>query len=113
MPIEKICGIGPRMTMYLQQMSVFTCGQLWDISETILVERFGKYGCWLKQTARGEGSSLVKFTAEQRSAPKSVGHSYTLEKDIANPELIYGWVRLLCEMVAARLRGCSSSTGAG
>ncbi|MBN3038497.1 MAG: DNA polymerase IV [Candidatus Omnitrophica bacterium] len=104
MPIEKICGIGPKMTLYLQQMSIFSCGQLANTSIRLLAERFGKYGLWLKEIARGEDTDRVELSATPELPPKSVGHSYTLEKNIFNIEAIKAWIRLLCEMVATRLR---------
>jgi DNA polymerase IV len=36
--------------------------------------------------------------------PKSVSHSYTLPRSEINPQVIRAWIRLLSEMVAARLR---------
>jgi DNA polymerase-4 len=104
MPVEKICGIGPKMTLYLRQMSIFTCGQLARTPKKLLVERFGKYGAWLKEVARGEDTDLVELSTTPELPPKSVGHSYTLERDILNIEAIKVWIRLLCEMVATRLR---------
>lgn len=104
MPIEKICGIGPKMTVYLQQMSIFTCGELSRAPEKLLIERFGKYGAWLAQIARGEDSDFISLTSAPSASPKSVGHSYTLEKDTFSIEVIKIWIRLLCEMVAQRLR---------
>ena len=103
-PVEKICGIGPKIAAYLHQMSIFTCSQLAQTPRALLVSRFGKYGNWLKEAARGEGTDSVDLSAQPDSPPKSVGHSYTLERDIANIELIWAWIRLLCEMVAIRLR---------
>lgn len=104
MPVEKICGIGPKITSYLRQMSIFTCGQLAKAPQAILVKCFGKYGRWLREAARGEDSDLVDLSTQAKLPPKSVGHSYTLEKDISNIELLRAWLRLLCEMVGLRLR---------
>ena len=36
--------------------------------------------------------------------PKSISHSYTLAQVKINPQVIQAWIRLLSEMVAARLR---------
>ncbi|MFC1698613.1 DNA polymerase IV [Candidatus Omnitrophota bacterium] len=104
MPVEKICGIGPKITVYLQEMSIFTCGQLANTPSVVLKKRFGKYGLWLNQAARGEDSDIVELYTQTKLPPKSVGHSYTLERNISKIELIKAWLRVLCEMVAQRLR---------
>ena len=104
LPVEKICGIGPQISLKLHQMAIFTCGQLAQVPEPLLLQRFGKYGAWLKQAARGEDTNIVNPSAQPDLPPKSVGHSYTLEKDVSNIELIQAWIGLLCEMVASRLR---------
>lgn len=104
LPVEKICGIGPKITGYLQKMRIFTCGQLAQTPEELLVNRFGKYGSWLKEAAGGEDTSQVGLSNQRELPPKSVGHSYTLERDIRKLELVCAWIRLLCEMVAVRLR---------
>ena len=67
-------------------------------------EYFGKYGLWLKQAARGEDTDLVDLSALPELPPKSIGHSYTLEKNINHLTSIKAWIRLLSEMVAVRLR---------
>jgi len=104
LPVEKICGIGPKIATYLQQMAIFTCGQLAQAPEELLVSRFGKYGQWLKYAARGEDTDKVDLSSQAELLPKSVGHSYTLERNISKLDLLQGWIRLLCEMVALRLR---------
>lgn len=107
MPVEKISGIGPKITANLQQMSIFSCGELANAPEGLLVGCFGKVGLWLAQAARGEDTDSVGYFQEPQTAPKSVGHSYTLERDTSNIEAITAWIRLLCEMVAQRLRHLS------
>ncbi len=105
LPVEKIPGVGPKITALLHQISIFTCSQLAATPEPLLVKYLGKSAVWLKQAARGEDPSPpVEFSAEEESPPKSIGHSYTLEKDTGNPDVLQAWIRLLCEMVAARLR---------
>jgi DNA polymerase-4 len=104
MPVEKICGIGPKISSFLHRMSIFTCSQLAHTPKCLLVKRFGKYGLWLLKAARGEDSSSIDLSTQPKLPPKSVGHSYTLEKNINKMELIKVWIRLLCETIAVRLR---------
>lgn len=104
MPVERLCGIGPKITSYLRKMSIFTCGQLAKTAEALLARHFGKYGYWLSKAARGEDTTPVCLSTQPELPPKSIGHSYTLEKDITDLELLRAWIRLLCEIVAVRLR---------
>jgi len=54
--------------------------------------------------SRGEDGLFIPSWQAEDAPPKSVGHSYTLPYNAQNPELIEAWLRLLCEMVASRLR---------
>ena len=46
----------------------------------------------------------VTQAIETKELPKSIGHSYTLSQQTSNPKRIFGWMRLLSEMVGQRLR---------
>ena len=104
MPVEKIPGIGPRISRYLDSMGVATCGQLRKIKKSALAGRYGKYGLWLYEIARGRDSDFVTLYAEKGEPPKSVGHSYTLPRTVYRRDILRAWIRLLAEMVAVRLR---------
>ncbi len=104
LPVEKIPGIGPRLTDSLNNIAVFTCGQLRQVDPQILVNRFGKTGIWMAQVSRGQDSQEVSYWQDENAPPKSVSHSYTLEKEIFSREELEAWIRMLSEMVASRLR---------
>ncbi|MFH1690994.1 MAG: DNA polymerase IV [Candidatus Omnitrophota bacterium] len=106
LPVEKICGIGPATTALLNNLGIKTCGQLKEISEEILINNFGKsLGHWLYAVLRfDENISFHKGQNEGLEMPKSIGHSYTLPKQITDPETIKTWLKMLSEMVAERLR---------
>ncbi|HOW42063.1 MAG TPA: DNA polymerase IV [Candidatus Omnitrophota bacterium] len=104
LPVGKVPGIGPRLQEHLHGMSIFNCGQLAGLSEAFLVQRFGKAGVWLYETAHGRDSSEVGYWAQPELPPKSVSHSYTLEKELYRRDAVLAWIRMLCEMVAYRLR---------
>lgn len=104
LPVEKICGIGPNIKSALNSMGIFTCGRLAEFPIDLLVFRFGKIGLWLSEAAKGRDIDYVEFFDKKEELPKSVGHSYTLERTVKGKQKICSWLRLLAEMVGARLR---------
>lgn len=102
-PVEALCGIGPRLTERLRDLNIFTCGQLGEAPESLLLAKFGIMGLVMRRMGRGEDASPVaELTAE--AAAKSMGHSYTLARDTDSPEEIRGTLLRLSERVARRLR---------
>jgi DNA polymerase IV len=104
LPVEKIPGIGAHLKEQLNNMSVFTCGQLRQVELQVLLSCFGKTGLWMAQVSRGQDSEEVRCWQDEDPPPKSVSHSYTLEKEIFRREELEAWIRMLSEMVASRLR---------
>lgn len=109
--VEKICGIGPALTVYLAGLGILTCDQLKNTSEKILVNNFGRSaGHWLYAILRtDENVSYQKGEVEKNAAPKTIGHSYTLPQEINRRETIFSWLRMLSEMVAERSRKTGAS----
>ncbi len=103
--VEKVPGIGPRLTEHLNNMSIFTCGQLRAAGPEILLRRFGKVGLWMFQVSLGQDNEEVGYWQDEELPPKSISHSYTLEREIFRGEELESWIRMLSEMVAFRLRG--------
>jgi len=103
-PVEKVPGIGPALCEQLHLLSVFTCGDLGELSLDFLTGKFGKAGSWLWGIRRCEEPYEIKYWDEPALPPKSVSHSYTLEKEIRTRALLEMWIRLLSEMVGYRLR---------
>lgn len=102
-PIEKVCGIGPALTKYLNELGIINCNQLLEYPKNLLIQRFGKIGNWLADCLKtAYKDSLPKNTTE--TYPKSISHSYTLPQQTSNQTIIYAWLRMLSEMVAQRLR---------
>jgi len=102
--VGKVPGIGPHIEEYLHELSVFTCGQLRRLSLGLLVARFGRLGAWLFQVSRGLDSEEVRCWNEPDDPPKSISHSYTVERELVRLPALAGWVRMLSEMVGCRLR---------
>ena len=102
-PVDEICGIGPRLTAFLQSKGVRTCGQLQQLPRDYLVRRFGVMGAWMHRAAFGiDDAALVPHGEEED--PKSVGHSMTLLADVDTREQIEIHLQHLAEMVGRRMR---------
>ena len=103
-PVEKLCGVGSSLKEHLNSLKIYTCQDLFNIPESILSEKFGKVGLWLYDAVRLIEDSPVMASECPKLPPKSIGHSYTLPKPISEKQAIFGWIRLLSEMVGQRLR---------
>lgn len=103
LPVEKLCGIGPRLKAHLNRMGVFTAGDLGRFSETILLERFGIMGSVLKRMGQGIDHSQV-LPADFSEEAKSMGHSYTLTRATRDRETLFRYLLWLSEKTARRLR---------
>lgn len=104
LPIEKIPGIGKALKERLNKLGIFKYSELSKLKREEYYKEFGNIGLWLFAVSRGEDSDKITFYNSEDSPPKSVGHSYTLQKNIYKREELEAWLRLLCEMVGARLR---------
>jgi DNA polymerase-4 len=104
LPVEKVPGIGPHIKQRLNDMSIFTCGELADTGLKVLASRFGKLGFWLYEVSRGRDAGVVSYWYEPDEPPKSVSHSYTLGHELCRRDDLEAWILMLSEMVAYRLR---------
>lgn len=103
LPVEELCGIGPRMKKHLHALGIRTCGELGRAPVSLLRRRFGIIGEKLHLMGRGIDHSPV-VPAEEAPPAKSVGHSMTLERDITTEGDIKKYILQLSEMVGRRLR---------
>ncbi|OGZ02486.1 MAG: hypothetical protein A3G64_02155 [Candidatus Liptonbacteria bacterium RIFCSPLOWO2_12_FULL_60_15] len=91
LPVRKIPGIGPKAEVELTTMGVRTVRDMRELPKTELLERFGKWGEGMWESARGiDESELV----EEHEA-KSVGAQETLEEDTLNSNTL---VQLLSKL---------------
>lgn len=98
--LTKLWGLGDVTADKLQEMGVFTVGELAEYDVIGLISAFGKAkGTWLKQAAAGLDDSPVK----EREGSEQIGRIATLPEDTLDPELIYPLVDLLAEDVIAKL----------
>ena len=106
LPVEKIPGIGKSLKERLNNYSIFSYSDMCRISEDFYVDKFGKVGVWMFAVANPSlfTEDDIHWFNESDAAPKSVGHSYTLPRNIYARHEVEAWLRLLCEMVGTRLR---------
>ncbi len=99
--LEDISGIGRRTQEHLADLGIFTVEQLRRYPRELLVQEFKSWGWWLHEAAFGRDDSPV---ASSEAAPKSVGHSYTMPRDLDDPRDIKRQLLALADKVAWRLR---------
>jgi DNA polymerase-4 len=100
LPIGKVPGIGKRSAEELGKLGVVRIGDLKRFEPEYLIERFGKFGEWLRAIAAGEDDSpVVPYTA-----PKSISGEVTLQEDTRDPLVIKRILLAQAERVARRLR---------
>lgn len=104
MPAKKINGIGPKASAKLESLEIKTIGQIAAMSETLLVQHFGKsYGRWLYRVSHGQDDRPVIT----ESAPISMSRESTFERNLHavrdKPALSQAFTQL-CERVASDLR---------
>jgi nucleotidyltransferase/DNA polymerase involved in DNA repair len=102
LPIEKMFGVGRRMSYHLRQMGIRTIGQLASFPLDRLKKRWGINGNVLWMTANGIDLSPV--TTKSFEKQKSIGHMMTLPRQYRTAEEIQVIMLELCEEVCRRAR---------
>jgi DNA polymerase IV len=102
-PVKDLCGVGSKTARHLTMYGIATCGDLGRFPVEILKKRFGVIGERLSLMGRGIDVSPV-IPSEDADEVKSVGHSMTLERDIAERKEILKFLLQLSEMVGRRAR---------
>lgn len=100
MDIAKFHGVGKKTVEKLHQMGVFTGGDLLEISEITLIDRFGRLGFDLYRKARGIHNSPVKSSRIR----KSIGKEKTYRKSLQSEEDIKKELTILSGKVALSLQ---------
>jgi DNA polymerase-4 len=100
-PLEKICGIGPRISEFLHYHGARTCGDVARLPLAVLARRYGVVGkqLWLACQGRDTGEVVTEV-----APPKSVGHGKVLPPRTTSERVVEVYLRHMCEKVAARLR---------
>lgn len=100
-PVEKLCGVGNKLRVTLYNLGIKNCLDLYRKSAQFLEKNLGKYGLNLYVSLHAT-DDFRSWDKDEK--PKSISHSFTLPRASQNTGFIRGWLRLLSEMVAERLR---------
>jgi DNA polymerase IV (DinB-like DNA polymerase) len=94
--VDKIPGVGTKMTAKLFEMGIHTCGQLSEFGLFRLIDSFGKrYGTFLYKSAQGIDNEPVK----SRPSAKQIGRIVTLKKDISHASEMDDEIHYICKAV--------------
>lgn len=97
--IEKFHGVGVKTVERLHEMGIYTGEDLLEVSETKLIDNFGRFGFYLYRMARGISNSPVK----PNRVRKSLGKEKTYAKLLYSQEDLAKEFRLLAERVCQNL----------
>ncbi len=103
MPVEKLHGIGEKTRIRLAKMGITRVGPLGRVPVESLRRRFGVLGDILHKMGNGiDCSPIIPYHSEPDI--KSVGHSYTLDRNTQDWDVVHHHLLRLSEMVGRRLR---------
>ena len=100
LPVRKLWGIGPVLAKSLNELGIYSIGQLAECALDDLRFKVGDRAYELKQRARGEDPREV----ESARVPKSYGEENTFESDVGDRDVITATITAHAEAVARRLR---------
>jgi len=101
LPIRVIPGIGPKSENFLHERNFRSVEDLRQVSETTLVEWFGKWGQRLFEKVRGIDDSEVS----NEWTRKSLGEQETFEEDTRSQSIVLERLDLMAERIISKLRG--------
>ena len=106
--VRKIPGVGKVTEKNLHDLGIKTVGDLAQLDDDFLEEKFGKWGLAMAGKSRGEDAGGyfeggVSYS-EDEDDPKSISHEHTFSEDTRDAEQLESTLARLSEMVARRLR---------
>ncbi|HSX42063.1 MAG TPA: DNA polymerase IV [Candidatus Saccharimonadales bacterium] len=103
-PVQELCGVGHRIRPRLNQLGITTISELGAAPPKMLIQTFGNHtGSWLHRIGNGLDDDILR-SFRDLPQEKSVGHSYTLPRDVNSLEDAKKVLLLLSERVGVRLR---------
>ncbi len=103
--VREIPGVGKVMEKHLHDIGIKKVGDLAQLEEAELEERFGKWGLALAGKARGEDAGgWFDAKVGGREEAKSISHEHTYNEDTADATQLEATLMRLSEMVGRRLR---------
>lgn len=106
--VDKIPGIGESTRTSLAQENILSVGDLQRIPLDRLIHRYGSFGYYFFQAARGIDHRSVD---PEDSDPKSIGAETTFEKDQNDHEFLIAALKELIETAQKRLKKHHMWTG--
>jgi DNA polymerase-4 len=101
LPIEKVPGVGEKMSMKLKSRGIFRLGDFRKIPEAKVLSEIGKFGLRLREFALGIDDSPVVVYSEA----KSISSEETFDKDTDDPDVLKRVILEQAESVGKKLRG--------
>ena len=101
--VSALLYVGQKTALSLNNMGIFTIGDLAAADRLALSRRLGEAGDMLYRYANGMDREEVRSYFD-RQPPKSVGNGMTFRRDIVGREEILSGVTALCDEIAFRLR---------
>mgnify|MGYP002517382070 FL=1 len=102
LPVGDLLMIGRATSKKLNDMGVYTIGDLAGLDKNFLEEKFGKNGIALYEYSNGIGNDVVKNFYDQ-VPPKSIGNSTTCYKDLTNNQQVKEVFSTLAQSVVGRM----------
>jgi DNA polymerase-4 len=103
--VRKVPGVGKVTEKNLHTLGIRKVGDLAQLDEAFLEQRFGKWGMALAGKARGlDAGGWFDSEIGAGDGPKSISHEHTFNEDTADLAQIEPTLSRLCEMVGRRLR---------
>lgn len=87
LPVEKVWGIGPATTSYLNKMGIRTALEFARLSEAFVKKKFTKPGVEIWKELRGE--PVYPVTKEEKSSYASISKMKTFAPPTNNPEYLF------------------------
>jgi DNA polymerase-4 len=103
--VAAIPGVGKVMEKHLHDLGVRKVGDLAQLEESFLAERFGKWGLALAGKAQGlDAGGWFDSEVGADTDAKSISHEHTFNADTADQQQLEATLMRLSEMVGRRLR---------
>ena len=102
LPVEALLMIGRATKKKLNDMGIFTIGELAKLDKEFLHTKFGKNGIMLYEYSNGIGNDIVKNYYEI-VPPKSIGNSTTCYKDLTTNQEVKEVISNLASSVISRM----------
>lgn len=103
LPVDALMFCGKKVAETLNQLAIYTIGELAASDKNFLVLRLGKAGAMLHDYANGIDLSPVKNFNDIREV-KSIGNSITFRRDLIGLNDVKKGVNALSDTVASRMR---------